>query len=186
MLFEFENIQQKTSEFGHFHLKKSALKAEIQSFRDLEKIIPIIDFTSDIDFINFGKFSNIHLLEHLLKFTGNADVLLTSWSISDFGIKRLISLKNDGIIKDLKCLFDVRTLKFNPNVAELANFNIDAKFINIHAKLMILKGENGSLCVMTSSNLNENKRIEVGTIIVDTERINFFANQLNFIIDEAN
>lgn len=148
---------------------------------EFNKVFPIIENGKDYHFISCGNWSNISLLEYLLKFTGKSFIYVTSWSISDYAIKRLIQLYDDKLIIGAKCIFDKRTTTFNPNILDFAKTNIDVQLTSIHAKNLVIIGEKMNLCVVQSSNLNENKRIESGVISTHNNAVRFHKNWINII-----
>lgn len=147
----------------------------------LEQVFPKIEVGNDYHFVSNGSWSNISLLEFLLKFCGKSFIYITSWSISDYAIKRLIDIKEKGMISGAKCVFDKRTASFSPNILDFANNNIDVQLAAIHAKNMVIIGEKMKLCVVQSANLNENKRIESGVISTQLTAVKFHKNWINIL-----
>lgn len=148
---------------------------------EFEKVFPAIEKGKDYHFMTNGSWSNISLLEFLLQYTGKAFVYITSWSISDYAIKRIIDLKDTDKISGAKCVFDKRTASFNPNISDFAKNNVDVQLGSIHAKNMVLIGEKLQLCVVQSANLNENKRIESGVISTQLNAVRFHKNWINIL-----
>lgn len=146
---------------------------------EFSKVFPKIENGKDYHFISSGSWSNISLLEFLLNFTGKSFLYVTSWSISDYAIKRLIDLFDKNMITGAKCIFDKRTASFTPNILDFATTNIDVQLTSIHAKNLVIIGEKMNVCVVQSSNLNENKRIESGVISTSNNAVNFHQNWIN-------
>ena len=180
MLFKFEDIEVPVLSVGSSDSANSAFCINAESY-EFEKVFPTIEKGKDYHFVSAGSWSNIALLEFLLNFTGKSFLYITSWSISDYAIKRLIALKEKNMITGAKCIFDKRTETFNPNILDFAQSNIDVQLTSIHAKNMVIIGEHFNLCVVQSSNLNENKRIESGVISTHDNTVSFHKNWINIL-----
>lgn len=117
----------------------------------------------------FSRWGMTQLLELLLEKTGPADVWLTSWTITEEPMRRIVRLQRAGHIRSLAALFDDRAPKNNAEGAQLAKSNIPRlRFLPIHAKCMVLLNEQWGISVASSANLTRNKRIE--RYVISTHR----------------
>lgn len=132
-------------------------------------------------YVNFGQWSIHELLAHLLEFTGPADVMVSSYSLSETAIRSFVHLLDGGKILSLKCLFDVSTKKNKLGLLMFAGNVASKVYISPnHAKLISIKNDNITVIVNTSANLTTNRRNEAGCIITDQ----FLASSFQLAITE--
>jgi hypothetical protein len=114
------------------------------------------------------KYSLHHVIEKLLSISGPANVDVISYSVSDAALSFLCSLKNKGSINELRLLFDrsVKKHKFALCVFA-ARFADQVMFADTHVKLVTIQNHSHNMAIITSANLNENKRSELFHIISD-------------------
>ncbi len=130
-----------------------------------------------------GQFCIINVLEHVLNFTGPADVTICTWSAASGDIQaahRMLSLKK---IKNLKFIVDFSFKSRKPAFCqELVDiFGGDSiRVTSIHAKFITVKSEKYNIVIRTSMNLNYNPRFENFEISDD---LNFY-NFMSEIVDE--
>lgn len=125
------------------------------------------------------------LLPTLLEETGPADVFISSFSISEEAI-RMFSFETDrGNIIKLHCLFDYTTKKNKIDLMHFAaNVSKDIRLSANHAKLLIIKNEEWTVCLVGSANLTPNPRLESGVIFTN-EVAGFFLNEFNRHFENA-
>lgn len=126
------------------------------------------------------------LLEFVLRKTGPAKVSLSSFSITEVAVRTFLTLKEEGLIQQLDCLFDmtvkrhkVGLLFFTSNVAN--NIWIS----KCHAKLILIENEEHSFCVVGSPNFNINDKKEVIVIHKDRWFFDFYRETLAGWMNEA-
>jgi hypothetical protein len=103
-----------------------------------------------------------HVLAHLLGVIGPARTWLMSWTITEGPVRSIVKLMEDGLITDLRCVFDERVGKYNANALQLAR----KKFAHIglthtHAKCLVLVNDDWAITVLSTANITRNKRIEI-------------------------
>lgn len=110
-------------------------------------------------------FQLYHLLEFLLGETGPGDLILTTFSVSEEFIRKLLQMKQKGLISSLAIIADHRTAVkalrlslFTKNIAEELHLG------NNHAKVVLLKNKNWKVSVVTSQNQTRGNRIESGIV----------------------
>ncbi|WP_372775647.1 hypothetical protein [Mangrovibacterium sp.] len=114
-------------------------------------------FTSD--------FQLYHLLEFILDETGPGDLILATFSVSEEFVRKLLQMKNNGLISSLAMIADHRTAVkalrlslFTKNIAEELHLG------NNHAKVVLLKNKHWNVSVVTSQNQTRGNRIECGMV----------------------
>lgn len=110
-------------------------------------------------------FQLYHLLEFILEQTGPANVVLTTFSVSEEFIRKLLQMKEAGLIESLVVVADHRTAVkalrltlFTNNIAE------ELLLGNNHAKVILAENRNWKVSVVTSQNQTRGNRIECGMI----------------------
>ena len=110
-------------------------------------------------------FQLYHLLEFILEETGPADLILTTFSVSEEFVRKLLQMKEKGLIRSLVMIADHRTAVkalrlslFTKNIAEQLLLG------NNHAKVVLIQNEAWKVSVVTSQNQTRGNRIECGMI----------------------
>jgi hypothetical protein len=110
-------------------------------------------------------FQLYHLLEFILAETGTSDLILTTFSVSEEFIRKLLQMKEKGLISSLAIIADHRTAVkalrlslFTKNIAEELHLG------NNHAKVVLVKNKNWNVSVVTSQNQTRGNRIECGMV----------------------
>jgi hypothetical protein len=158
----------------------------IFSTDSIEKDFEQLQSGACIHYINSGQWSLHELLSWILKFTGPADVMVTSFSLSETAIRSFINLIDTGYIRSLKCLFDVSTKKNKFDLLMFAQ-NVSGKIYlnNNHAKFILVENDDHSVVVNSSANLTVNRRFEAGMIAADQELVTEFAKTIKEIFSQS-
>lgn len=121
---------------------------------------------SSIFFMTDGAWSNIELIEYILKFTGPANLYFTTWSIAADTIVRLHAWQESGLILDSFAILDQGIRNRKPEILQQATaaFN-NLKLSKCHAKVTVIQNDKHSITLMGSANFTRNPRKEVGMII---------------------
>ena len=173
-----ENIDAAYKRRGVKRQLQIAVRGEnaAQAIGDLYPGCEIFGFTK-------GQFCIINVLEHVLNFTGPADVTICTWSAASGDIQaahRMLSLNK---IKSLKFIVDFSFKSRKPAFCqELVDaFGGDSiRVTSIHAKFITVKSADYNIVIRTSMNLNYNPRFENFEISDDLEFYNFMTE----IVDE--
>ena len=115
-----------------------------------------------------GKWSNHHLLQHLLEQSGPADVLLTTWTITEAPVRVMQELLANGTIRSLTMLTDDRIRSRCAQAWQLMQtLPATVHLSKCHAKVTVVLNETHGFLVVSSQNFTNNPRIEAGTVIFD-------------------
>lgn len=131
-----------------------------------------------------GAWSNINLLQYILKITGKADVYFSTWAISINAIRVLIDSEKNELINNYYGVLDAGIRNRKPEIYQqiIANFK-NYCFAKCHAKVMVIKNQKFSFTIVGSANLTANPRIETGMIILNLaiaeENINWILKEIN-------
>ena len=110
-----------------------------------------------------GQYSIINIIEELLKQTGRADVIISTWTAADAEIKKAESFITNGLIGNIKFLVDQSFPSRQKEYSKLLirKFGKDViRMTRSHCKFCMIGNKNWKIVIRTSMNLNENKRIE--------------------------
>lgn len=112
-----------------------------------------------------SSFQLYHLLEFILEQTGTAKVIITTFSVSEEFVRKLLQMKNRGLFTGLAVIADHRTAVkalrlslFTRNVADELHLG------NNHSKVILIENDSWKVSVVTSQNQTRGNRIESGMI----------------------
>lgn len=142
--------------------------------KELEQITINCD-KQTIPYYSRHEFSMHQLIAHILEQTGPADVVLSTFSISEAPVRSFYNLSEKGLLKSLSCLFDFMVKKHKIGLLFFANNIVNQIAITkCHAKITLIKNENYSVSIISSANLNINDKIEAGIICKDESIYDFY------------
>lgn len=134
-----------------------------------------------------GKWSTHQVLAYLLSVSGPAEVHLSTYTASEDPIRFIVQSLQQGLITDLHCIFDYRIRTYNAAAFQLIQANCsNIGLVKNHSKVLVVQNEKWQLTAITSSNLNNNARVEVGVLFTDPETAQFHRNWIKEEIDGAN
>lgn len=113
-----------------------------------------------------GDWSLWELVDYMLKQTGPADIYIATWSISELSARKLVQWMEEGRIKKLIGVVDVRSKNRHPAAFHLSkNIFSEIRVAYCHAKVTVLVGNGQFISINGSANWTENPRLESGVII---------------------
>ncbi|MBW6490835.1 MAG: hypothetical protein K0B15_06520 [Lentimicrobium sp.] len=137
-------------------------------------------------YINNGQWSLHELLEFVLKYTGPAEVKVTSFSLSETAIRAFVRLMEECLITRLDCLFDVSTKRNKLDLLIFAQNVSPRVFLSSnHAKIISVKSARTHVFINTSANLTVNRRHESGIIITNKIMAAQYAAAIEKVFDSA-
>lgn len=152
------------------------LQSDIGDLGDGRDIIPF--FTNE--------WSLHDLIAFVLQFTGKADILLSTFSISESAVRSFINLRDENLLGKLDIIIDHTARKNKVDVMLFANENFKLYLNDVHAKIVQIIGKNHMMIIVATSNLNTVKRYEAGMIIVDMYRTKlYFENKLQELLNQS-
>ncbi|MFZ4401479.1 MAG: hypothetical protein ACOYO1_15695 [Bacteroidales bacterium] len=149
---------------GVFHANKDVL---------LTKIIGDILPGKTIHFYSWANFNLVKLILFVLKQTGPADILMTSYSFSQKSIESLNSYKKSGLIKNIQVLIDNRVRVMSPKPFQMLISSFDYRCTSVHAKVALIWNEKWNITIVTSQNATDNPKLERGIIFTDKSIFDF-------------
>lgn len=171
---DVKSFRFKKADIGKFETQNAN-----QALKDFEPGCRIMGLTR-------GTFSLIDLIHAVLKKTGPARVICTTWSA---GIKDVHNVKwmiGSSLIKKFTLITDYSYSKFANKKAYALTceelFGIENIYsTNIHAKFVLIENNDFKVCIRTSMNLNANKKCENFELDEDSDIYDFYYNFVSFI-----
>jgi len=121
-----------------------------------------------IHYASLGDWSTHDLLFFLLEQTGPARVYFTTWAISEYAIRQLYQFIEQGLILELKGIFDYRNgIRKPAELQFLQKITTDIKAAKCHAKVTVVENDLWGISVVGSANYTRNPRIEAGVLCCD-------------------
>lgn len=126
-----------------------------------------------------GEFSLIDLIHGVLKKTGPAHVICTTWSAGIKDVHNVKWMMETDFILSFRLITDhsykTRQKKYALSIEDL--FGIEnIRTSEIHAKFTLIHNDDYNVCIRTSMNLNANRTCESFEIDEDQEVFDFYMN----------
>lgn len=159
------------------------LQLNVRAKELLSNLFDEVTFNKHIDFCTAGELSIHQFIQYALTVTGPADVFISSWAIKEDPARVLLFLKETGKIKQLFGVFDYRI-----KTLDAKHFHLIEKAFSKysltknHAKVVVINGQNLSICIVSSANLSNNPRIECGFISTCLPTVNFHLNWMEKVL----
>lgn len=122
------------------------------------------------------------ILEWILKYTGPANVVVLTFSLSEEFIRKVYYLKQSGQIKDITVILDFKAIQKTEKLIRLAG-NVFNRLIyaKTHAKIVLVDGNPIRVCVSGSQNATRGNREESGIITTDLVTYEKFKSEIERI-----
>lgn len=146
-------------------------------FLNAEKAIGELSPGMELFVLTYGQFSLIDAVAALLRKTGPADVVLSTWTAGHVDLTTCAGLLEGAEISSLRMIVDRSFLTRQPGYCRRMVELFGADCIRTwrgHAKFAIIRNERWTLAVRTSMNLNTNPRLETLEVSDDRELADFF------------
>lgn len=131
----------------------------------LQEVFGTISQDQIMPFVSLGDWSTHDLLFFLLEQTGPARVYFTTWAISEYAIRQLYNLIEQGSILQLKGIFDYRNgIRKPAELQFLEKISTEIKPAKCHAKVTVLENDQWGISIVGSANYTRNPRIEAGVL----------------------
>lgn len=129
--------------------------------------------------VSKGKISMPQLIEALLKKVGPAELLFSTWAISQKPIENLQRWKLQGLVSSLTVVLDHRLKERKPaQFAYLSGIADVVHSAKCHAKVAVLLNDAWQVVVIGSANWTVNPRFEAFVIMADVEAATYHTEWL--------
>lgn len=136
--------------------------------RALDDLLLLVADRYEVWWVSEGEWNMHQLLLGLLKITGPAAVMISSYAMGETPARILAQLKTEGMITQISCLLDSRIDVRSPSSLQLIrNISDGFALVMTHAKVTLISNKEWSITVVGSANYTENKRFETGVITCD-------------------
>jgi len=167
-LFSLNDLSKKTTlktESGSVSVSGATICRIGKANAKLQEVFGTIGQDQILPFVSLGDWSTHDLLFFLLEQTGPARVYFTTWAISEYAIRQLYNLIEQGMILELKGIFDYRNgIRKPAELQFLEKISTDIKPAKCHAKVTVLVNDNWGISIVGSANYTRNPRIEAGVL----------------------
>jgi hypothetical protein len=129
-------------------------------------------------YLTENQWSMPDLLRYAALQLGQCKLYFTTWAMSEEAIREIVSLRQQGVLTGIYALLEYKIKQNKDESFQLLQYNADhIGLTKIHAKLTVLVNEANQtgIIINSSANMNENKRIESGTIVCDYDNAQVFA-----------
>jgi hypothetical protein len=186
MLFSSSELTAKKAQSSKATLSNgySASSSSLRRRDEVADCITSIAPGQCMHFVSKGEWSMHEMLEEMLRRAGPSDVYITTWTITEDPARRIVVMKQEGLIKSLHCLLDYRIRDRKPAPFQLLQANADVIAL-AGAKATVVVGESISLCCLSSANYSRNPRFEAGIISANTEDAKFHIDWIKEAIENA-
>ena len=141
-------------------------------------LTPIADVTTQAFMSN--SYQLYHILEWILTQTGKAHVVVASFSTGEEFVRKIVFLKNDGLIDSCSLLLDQKAvLKTKRIITYIGNVFDTVQFAKIHAKVILIHNSTHKVCIAGSQNTTRGNRTESIIISSDINLYKSFENGIH-------
>lgn len=159
-------------------------KMKLSKFDSISKQVDLKNSYSH--FFTQGRWSSFELLLYLLTLTKKADIIITSFSISDEFLRFLEKAKKENLINSITGIFNVAILKYKIDLLQFASKIFDKIYIgNTHKKIFLIKNERFNITVNQSANCTYNNQSESGIICTVPEIYILYEKNINIILEKS-
>lgn len=156
-------------------------KAQLGVFNTKEVEVVLKDFKKQCRILGLtrGNFSMIDLIHGVLKKTGKAHVVCTTWSAGIKDVNQVKWMIDSNVISSFKLITDHsyvnRQKKYAASIIDIFGEQ-NIRTSEIHAKFTLIHNDEYKVCIRTSMNLNANKTCENIELDENEEIFNFYMN----------
>ena len=135
----------------------------VQYAANVAEAVGAIDHGCEIYGLGRGQYSLIDLIEHILGYTGPAELVISTWTAAGADIDYALRLTKDGRVKSILWLVDSSFPVRQPGYCRAMRERFGDAAIRVtknHAKFVLIGNDDWHVTLRTSMNLNENTRLE--------------------------
>ena len=126
------------------------------------------------------------VLKWILEQTGQADIAITSFSISEEFLRRLVYLKREGLVKSLNIVLDLKATNKTMMLWQMIRQVVEKCYLaENHSKILLVGGKEMKVAVITSQNLTRGNRYESIYITTDGSIYDYMSNRVADLITKS-
>ena len=163
-------------------------KAELGVFSDNAKVpVNKLEKNGRVLGLTDGNFSLIDMIHSILKKVGKADVIVCTWSAGIKDAHQIRWMLDTNLIQSFTIVTDhsyvTRQKKYVLSLEQIFGKQ-NIRTSEVHAKFVLIKNNEWSICLRTSMNLNANKTTESFELEDDAEVYEFYYNYIKHLFDK--
>jgi len=163
-------------------------KAELGVFSDNAKVpVNKLEKNGRVLGLTDGNFSLIDMIHSILKKVGKADVIVCTWSAGIKDAHQIRWMLDTNLIQSFTIVTDhsyvTRQKKYALSLEQIFGKE-NIRTSEVHAKFVLIKNNEWSICLRTSMNLNANKTTESFELEDDAEVYEFYYNYIKHLFDK--
>jgi len=140
-----------------------------KGYKEFLKQFTAIDQDKSYTIVSFGQWSLKHVVFHLLKMVGAAEVYSTTYGLGPSSARGIVSGIKSGMISNFNFLYDHKIKTYKVEAHDICISNFPVKLAAIHAKVTVLLNDNWGVSITGSANWSDsNNKIE--TTVISTNR----------------
>jgi len=138
-------------------------------------------------FYSYGTFNSVRLLLYILAQTGAADIMMSTYSISEKSVHQLLKHHESGLIRSIRFLIDHRVKSMSPKPFQVltGSFPNTVRTLPVHAKVTTIESDTWNISIISSMNATDNNKMERGVISTDRDVFEFDKKALTDAFDKA-
>lgn len=176
--------EQPTSPEESVHSRDIAINADDMCIADIleqPKYLGQVEHGLNKHFYTRGAFDLVQLVLYILRQTGPADVVISSYSIAEQTLKTLKRMVEQGEITSIRFLIDNRVRSISPKPFDVMvnSFPGCYRCLALHAKVALISNSEWKITVIGSQNATHNPKLERGIIHTDPKIFTFDEEVLN-------
>jgi len=140
-----------------------------EDYKDFESKFCSIEQNTTYHIVSFGQWSLKHIIFHILRMIGSADVLSTTYGLGPSSARGIVSALKAGMIKSFNFIYDWKIKQYKEEAHYLCESNFPVKITSIHAKVTVLINSEWGITVTGSPNWSD-KNSKIETIVITTHR----------------
>lgn len=126
------------------------------------------------------------VLKWILDQTGQADIAITSFSISEEFLRRLVYLKREGLVKSLNIVLDLKATNKTMMLWQMIRQVVEKCYLaENHSKILLVGGKEMKVAVITSQNLTRGNRYESIYITTDGSLYDYMSSRVADLIAKS-
>ena len=159
---------------------------KFKHYKVIREQIGDISGCSLIHFCTFKQWHSYELLLYLLSIAGPSEIVITTFGLSEEGIRALMQAHRHGYINRLTVIINSVARKYKNKLLHFLE-NIDAEIYmeNVHLKLFLIENKNWHIIVNHSANFSRNPAIESGIIFNDKDTYSLYFQYFQKIKNSA-
>jgi len=143
---------------------------------------------AEVYILTFGQFSLMDAVVEILRQTGPADVVISTWTAANADLARTAESVRNADIRTLRWIVDRSFLTRQPAYCAAMREMFGDESIRTtrsHAKFVTIQNDDWQIAIRTSMNLNENPRLENIEISDDAALCGFMRAVADELFEEA-